>query len=83
MVFDDDCSAQDECRGMKLVCLELSGHEDFECVKEKFLACLWTKRQCKTSAKDLLDLGENVAQIWPQVVGIAALQEFYKMIDSS
>jgi hypothetical protein len=31
----------------------------------------------------LSEVRETVAHIWPQVVEIAALQEFYKMIDSS
>jgi hypothetical protein len=31
----------------------------------------------------LSELRETVAHIWPQVVKLAALQEFYKIIDSS
>jgi hypothetical protein len=41
--------AQDGRRELKLVWLELSGHEDSEYVRKYFLAHLLMKRHCKTS----------------------------------
>jgi hypothetical protein len=32
--------------------------------------------------KALSEVGESVTHRWPQVVGIASIQEIYKMIDS-
>jgi hypothetical protein len=47
--LNDDCSASDRPRDLKMVSLEPSGNEDSEYVFSTFLACLWTKWQQKTS----------------------------------
>jgi hypothetical protein len=38
--LNNDCSAQDRLRDLKLVSLELSGNEDSEYAFKTFLACL-------------------------------------------
>ncbi len=56
MVLNDDFSAQDKPRELKLVSLELPGNEDFEDVFKVYLTCLCTKRQLKTSDQFLTSL---------------------------
>jgi hypothetical protein len=71
--------------GTNLVWLEPSGHEDSKYVRKLFfdssvnemaLQNIWQQHFLLLGA--LSEVGETVAQIWHQVVGIAALQEFYK-----
>jgi hypothetical protein len=74
--------------GMKLVSFEPSGNEDSEYVFNIFLACLWTKRQHKTSGntifQSLVGKEGHCGTNWPaEVVEIAALYEFDKIIDSA
>ncbi len=67
---DDDFSAQNRPRDLKMVSLEPSGNKDSEYVDKIVLACLWTKRQCKTSGDTLFHSlvggGGTVGQIGPQ-----------------
>jgi hypothetical protein len=88
MPLNNDSSAHKRCREPKLVWLELSGHEDSEYVRKKFLSVnetavqnIWQHNFLQPGA--LSEVVESVAHIWPQVVEISSLQEFIKMIDFS
>jgi hypothetical protein len=83
--LDDDCSAQYRHRESKLAWLEPSGHEDSEYNRCRviYMACLSTKHQYKTSGDTIfcsqgpLQSWSRPWHTWPQVMEIAAFQEFY------
>jgi hypothetical protein len=83
--LNNNCSAHERGRGPKLVWLEPSGHEDSEMSEKIFSSTsvnvtaeqnVWRHNFLQPGV--LSKVGETVAHIWPQVVEIAPLQEFYK-----
>ncbi len=66
--------------------LELPGHENSEYVKKKYFFNMPVNKMATQNVwqdhfllpRALLEVGKTVAQIWSHVVGIAAIQEFYK-----
>jgi hypothetical protein len=84
---NDDFSAQNSPRDMKLVLLELPVNEDSEYAFKIFLGYILTKRQCKIFGNTIFQslggggcCGTNLLR---DVVEIATLYELMKMIDSS
>ncbi len=82
--LNDDCLAHKRCTEQNLVWLELSDHKDSEyenkfsstSVNKTAVQNVWQYNILLPGA--LSEVGETVAHIWPQVVDIAALQEFFK-----
>jgi hypothetical protein len=78
--LNDDCSVQDRQRGPDyLVNRILNMSEKISCMSVNKTATqkIWRQHFLLPGGASS-KVGETVEQIWPQVVGIAALLEFYK-----
>jgi hypothetical protein len=82
---NNDSSAQNRPRELKLMSLEPSGNEDYQYVFKIVLACLLTKRQCNTIFQSLLGGGRA---LWDKLAHRGSgngniFVNLMKMIDSS
>ncbi len=64
--LNNNCSPQDRWTEAILVRLEPSDHENSEYVRKNFIACLWTKWQCKTSEHFIKSICDQISLIFVQ-----------------